>query len=109
MFTLNSAPVALCLTTTTAPERTAPLASDTVPESVAVVPWPKARKLFNVRKLVMARSLIRDRRIQNLLPRVVLGWLFIEGVASLLFTVWPIGGSAGSKSKVVTLSPMSPT
>jgi hypothetical protein len=67
------------------------VASDTVPESVAVVPWPKAKKLLDIRKLAMTRNLIRDRRIQNLLPRVVLGWMFIEGVASLLFTVWPIG------------------
>jgi hypothetical protein len=78
------------LTTTVAPERTAPVASDTVPESVAVVPWPKAKKLLVIIKLAMARSLIRDRLIQNLLPGRVQG-LFIEGVASLLFTVWPLG------------------
>ena len=81
------------------------MASDTVPESVEVVPWPKAKKLLVIIKLAMARILIRDRLIQNLLPRVVLGWLFIEGVASLLFTVWPIGAPAGGKSKVVTFVP----
>src|SRR5262245_12070511 len=73
VFILNSAPVALFLTTTEAPERTAPVASDTVPESGAVVPlWPNARKLFNARKLVMARSRSKDRLIQNLLP----GWFW---------------------------------
>jgi hypothetical protein len=92
--------VAVFLTTTVAPERTAPVASDTVPESVAVVPWPKAKKLLVIIKLAMARSLIRDRLIQNLLPRVVLGWLFIDGVASLLFTVWPIGARQALKVRL---------
>jgi hypothetical protein len=90
----------LFLTITEAPERTAPVASDTVPESGAVVPlWPRARKLFNARKLVMARSLSKDGFIQNLLPRVVLG-LFIEGVASSLFTVMPIGNRQAVKVRV---------
>jgi hypothetical protein len=88
------------LTTTTAPDRTAPLASDTVPESVAVVPWPKAKKLPVIIILAMARSLIRDRLIQNLLPRIVLGWLFIEDVASLLITVWPIGARQAVKVRL---------
>src|SRR5262249_27711780 len=61
---LNSAPVALFLTTTDAPEMTAPVGSSTVPESGAVVPlWPKATKLFKARKLVIARSLIKQRFI----------------------------------------------
>jgi hypothetical protein len=76
-MTLNSVPVALFFTVTLAPATAEPFGSSTAPESGAVVAvCPKAAKLDNARKLVIARSLVKLRFIQNLLRGWFWGYLF---------------------------------